>query len=131
MACATDRRHRFRRKGIPAMFRLRLFDEDKPLASKKYILVVDGTEYEEVTDAEGRLHHHLPPDATTCQLLLEGSIIVNLHFSTLDPVREITGVQNRLINLGFYAGPADGELNDATRLAIRLLQAHFKLDETG
>ena len=113
------------------MFRLRLFDEDKPLASKKYILVVDGTEYEEVTDAEGRLHHHLPPDATTCQLLLEGSIIVNLHFSTLDPVREITGVQNRLINLGFYAGPADGELNDATRLAIRLLQAHFKLDETG
>jgi N-acetylmuramoyl-L-alanine amidase len=42
----------------------------------------------------------------------------------LDPVGEISGVQARLGNLGYYSGPITGTLDDATRRAI----SAFRLD---
>jgi N-acetylmuramoyl-L-alanine amidase len=42
----------------------------------------------------------------------------------LDPVEEISGVQARLGNLGYYSGPITGSLDDATRRAI----SAFRLD---
>jgi hypothetical protein len=42
----------------------------------------------------------------------------------LDPVEEISGVQARLGNLGYYSGPITGTLDDATRRAI----SAFRLD---
>jgi hypothetical protein len=40
----------------------------------------------------------------------------------LDPVGEVSGVQARLLNLGFYSGGITGDLDDDTRAAI----AHFR-----
>jgi hypothetical protein len=42
----------------------------------------------------------------------------------LDPVEEVSGVQARLGNLGYYSGPITGTLDDATRRAI----SAFRLD---
>jgi hypothetical protein len=42
----------------------------------------------------------------------------------LDPVEEISGLQARLGNLGYYSGPITGTLDDATRRAI----SAFRLD---
>lgn len=131
VGCVTDRRHVFRRKGIPALLKLRVLVENKPCADRKYSLVVDGVEYTGVTDGEGRLQHHVPAGAQRGHLLLEGSVTLDLTLSTLQPVSGILGVQNRLRNLGFYRGPRDGELNNEMREAIRRVQAHFDWKETG
>jgi N-acetylmuramoyl-L-alanine amidase len=45
----------------------------------------------------------------------------------LDPDETTSGVQARLANLGYYAGPIDGEMNDATREAV----IAFRLAELG
>ncbi|MBL8212136.1 MAG: peptidoglycan-binding protein [Bryobacterales bacterium] len=131
VGCVTDRRHVFRRKGIPALLKLRVLVENKPCADRRYSLLIDGVEYTGVTDGEGRLQHHVPAGARRGQLLLEGSVTVDLTLSALQPVSGVLGVQNRLRNLGFYRGPRDGELNNETREAIRRVQAHFDRKETG
>ena len=48
----------------------------------------------------------------------------DLAVGHLDPVEEISGVQARLGNLGYYSGPITGTLDDATRRAV----SAFRLD---
>src|SRR2546421_5458061 len=42
----TDNVHKFQRKGIPALFRLQIFDIEEPRANQNYTLDVDGQHYE-------------------------------------------------------------------------------------
>src|SRR5947209_1300822 len=46
----TAQQHVFRRKGVPAVYRLQLFDLEQPRAREKYRLTVDGNLYEGRTD---------------------------------------------------------------------------------
>ena len=41
-SCGTKKRHRFVRKGVPAMLRIRILLDDEPRADKAYRLTVDG-----------------------------------------------------------------------------------------
>jgi hypothetical protein len=43
----------------------------------------------------------------------------SLQIGSLDPVEEISGVQGRLSNLGYYNGDLGGDLDDLTIAAIR------------
>jgi peptidoglycan hydrolase-like protein with peptidoglycan-binding domain len=43
----------------------------------------------------------------------------------------ISGVQARLNNLGYGAGPCDGVLGQRTRAALRLFQEDQEIDVTG
>jgi N-acetylmuramoyl-L-alanine amidase len=36
----------------------------------------------------------------------------------LDPIETVLGIQARLMNLGYYAGAIDGQLDDVTKSAI-------------
>src|SRR4051812_14800731 len=38
---ATGKKHRFRRKGLPAIFRLQLFNRNVPVSSQEYRLIVN------------------------------------------------------------------------------------------
>jgi peptidoglycan hydrolase-like protein with peptidoglycan-binding domain len=49
----------------------------------------------------------------------------------LDPVEETSGVQKRLVNLGHYRGPVDGEPSVDLTAAIRAFQSANGLEPTG
>jgi hypothetical protein len=129
--CAMDSRHIFRRKGIPAIFRLRIMTDGVPKANMRYTLTVGHTDLSGVTDADGVLEQHVPPDASDAQLLMEDRSIYCIQFGGLNPASETTGVQTRLNNLGFTCGDVTGIWNDATTLALRRFQARVALPETG
>jgi hypothetical protein len=129
-----ERRHRFRRRGEPTMFRLRLLSNDRPRANQPYTAVINGNETSGETDADGNLQFRLPATAEVGTLRVgtgSGEREYRLAFRRLDPVSNTTGVQQRLANLGFDCGPADGELGPATAFAITRFQSKHGLNETG
>jgi hypothetical protein len=121
---APDQRHKFRRKGVPARFRIQLYDFGEPRANQVFTLVVDKTTtIEGTSDGDGVVEATLPPSAQTGRLTIgEDEFEVELAFGRLDPLSEISGVQQRLTNLGYDCGVADGELNERTRGALRAFQ---------
>jgi N-acetylmuramoyl-L-alanine amidase len=97
--CATDQRHQFRRKGVPAKLRVRIARrrgaargqssaqatadsgssdtqasgsvEHEPRANVPYVLDIDGRLIDGETDADGRIEASIPPDARRGRLILE------------------------------------------------------------
>ncbi|MFC2172651.1 peptidoglycan-binding protein [Acidobacteriota bacterium] len=134
-SCATDRRHRFKRKGVPSKLRLVFKDEeDKPRAGLAYTLEIDGESFSGRTDAQGRLEHPIPPNARRGKLVLgtaENREEHELQLGHIDPVSEISGVQARLNNLGFDAGAINGKFGPQTKKALKEFRAQFKLTATG
>ena len=129
---ATDQLHRFRKKGVPAKLRLRLLDEDEPLANQHYTLEIDGQTFSGTTDSDGRIEQSIPPSAK------QGKLVVGdrrdeyaLDLGHIDPISEVSGVQERLNNLGYDCGAPDGVLGPRTRTAIREFQKAMGLRETG
>jgi hypothetical protein len=132
--CAIDQRHRFRRKGVPSMLRLTFLFDDQPRAGVPYKLIIDGKEFSGTTDSQGTLKQALLPNAATATLTLgEGDEAeeYKLELRHLNPAEEISGAQQRLANLGYDPGPADGQLNEQTRGALASFQAANDLPETG
>ena len=130
-SCAMHQRHVFRRKGIPPKLRLQMLEEGIPKANMKFSLTVNGVTLTGVTDAEGTLEAFVPADAVDGELLLEDQSIYQLQFGELNPPNEITGIQNRLNNLGFDCGTPTGEWNAETSAALLYFQASVSLPETG
>ena len=128
----TLQHHRFRRKGIPAIFRLQVFDHEEPRANQDYILDIDGVPQEGTTDEHGVLAIHLPPDAEKGKVVIgPDRFYLEIQFGHLDPIAELVGVQKRLNNLGYDCGEAEGELNEQTIAALVTFQRRFDLEETG
>jgi N-acetylmuramoyl-L-alanine amidase len=129
---ATEQLHRFKRKGIPAIYRLQVFDCEKPRANQAYRLSLDGQVLRGTTDANGILQQPVPPDATEGELIIgPDEFRLTIDFGHLDPITEISGVQKRLNNLGYLCGEADGELDEPTRDALADFQDRFGLEPTG
>jgi hypothetical protein len=129
---AAGASYSFRRKGVPALFRLQLYDMHLPRANQAYELKVDGKPYSGTTDGNGVLQQYLPTGSRSGELLLvEADIRIALQFGHLDPADELSGVQNRLRNLGHECGSADGVMNDATRAALLRFQYEQGLEESG
>jgi hypothetical protein len=188
-SCATENRHRFKLKGVPAKLKLRLMrpkpekdedeskpagsgssaaglgaslpgplgggggggegnsdlsdpdykppkEEEEPISNAPYIFEVDGSLVDEgKTDGDGGVEIPLPPNAK------EGRITVHpgkpeektfaLQLGGVDPVDEVSGVRQRLANLGFFCapeGPADAE---DLQTSLRKFQEKNSLDVTG
>jgi hypothetical protein len=141
VATATGKRHRFRLKGVPHVFQLQLFDDDWPRANQAYRLTVRGKDFEfelpGLTDAEGVLVAYIPPGVIAGRLSIDeldeqdqSALELDILFGSLDPIEELSGVQKRLVNLGFDC-PVDGEVSDETTAAIEAFQRLFSLPVTG
>jgi N-acetylmuramoyl-L-alanine amidase len=129
---ATGASHKFRRKGIPALYRLQVFDVEDPRANQEYTLNVDGRELRGSTDEDGVLEQYVPATAREGELIIgPDRLRVLIDFGYLDPITAITGVQKRLNNLGFFCGEPSGTLDAATQDALADFQFRFDLDETG
>lgn len=131
----TGAKHRFRRRGVPATFRIQLFDRNIPRANQPFTLVVDGDEQKGETDSKGIVTCFVPPRSRRGDLTVgtedSGQVRLALEFGHLDPINEISGVQHRLNNLGFPCDPADGAMNDSTRQAIAGFQRYNGLPPNG
>ncbi len=101
---ATEKKHRFRKKGVPALVRLRVMINDKPIANADCVLTVDGVSTDLKTDADGYLEMPLPPGAQSGELKVKQgktTTIFPLQFGGLDPIDTDAGVAQRLKSLGY------------------------------
>lgn len=124
--CATDLRHRFRRRGVPARLRLRVVVDDEVVADEPYELTIDGgAAVRGRTDADGRIDVPIPPQARAASLTVgegDDALEFRLRLGHLDPVDSERGLRSRLENCG-YPGDLAG--------ALRRFQHDHQLPETG
>ncbi|MFQ5806158.1 MAG: peptidoglycan-binding protein [Phycisphaerae bacterium] len=131
--CTAEMRHRFVRRGEPAMVRLRvLMEDDQPRANQPYTLEIGGQTYQGTTDPNGQLQAPIPGNAQRGKLTVgPDNVVFKLSLGVLDPITELSGVQGRLNNLGFNVGRADGVLGSKTKAALRHFQRSNGLEPTG
>lgn len=131
----TDAKHRFRLKAATIRLKLLVREQNRPLANKPYVLVVDGTTYNGSTSGSGIVEAVIPAGSREGTLLIEPGTpqekVFRLDLGHLDPITEVSGWQGRLRNLGFFAGSVDGERSEALADAIRAFQQANSLPETG
>lgn len=128
VSIATGKTHRFRRKGVPARFRVVLQDEGVARAGISYTLKIDGEERFGKTDAEGRVEQWISPKAQRAELELATGEFYTFLLGGLLPVSEEQGVSARLRNLGY--GAVDGD-ESSLRAAVVLFQRAQGLEPTG
>jgi N-acetylmuramoyl-L-alanine amidase len=115
-------------------------DEGDPLSGKSYELQVVGRTFAGVTPASGLIEH--PIDARERRAVLrvwmaerDGDALPDIEWEVevgdLDPASEVTGVQERLKNLGFDCGDVDGIVGPRTRAALRAFQHAASLPRTS
>lgn len=128
----TEQQHVFLRKGEPSKIKLQMLQLGEPRKDEDYVLDIDGKQTNGKTDGDGRLEHFIPGDAKSGKLIFKGGKeIYYLRLGNLDPLDQISGVQQRLNNLGFNCGDEMGRLGEKTKDALRKFQVEYKLEETG
>lgn len=132
----TDNKHTFQVSRPKAWVRMAVKDAaGKALANLKYELNVEGTKWTGTLPADGVVEQGVPPSARSGRLTVwldaTTTEIWELNIGAMDPNDEISGIQARLNNLGFDCGDVNGEMNDATKTAIRAFQSRLGVDVTG
>jgi hypothetical protein len=130
----TESEHVFKLKGEPGKLKIRLLKLGKPRANESYVIDLGTQVIEGKTDADGRIEHFIPGDAGTGKLILrDGKEIHPLRLGHLDPLDLLSGVQQRLNNLGYSCGAEMGgaEMGEQTKEALKKFQADQQLNETG
>jgi hypothetical protein len=128
--CATEQRHRFKRKGIPIKLVIELRLQDRKLANEDYELGVGGKTIRRKTDGNGKLEASIHPDASDGWLRIRGRKIP-FNLGTLDPVETTTGQQQRLNQVGHPCGPVDGIHGPLTSAGFLSFQKKHGLTENG
>ena len=128
----TEQEHVFKLKGEPAKIKMQLLQLGEPRKDEDYVIDIDGTQTKGKTDGDGKLEHFIPPDASSGKLILKGGReMYPLRLGYLDPLDVISGVQQRLNNLGYNCGGEMGDLGEKTKEALRKFQADNKIEATG
>lgn len=129
----TEARHLFRRRGVPSTLRIQIMRAGVPRSNEQYLLEIDGFRSEGVTNDEGWVEIAIPPSAERGELRFGNgefeTDVYPFNIGGLDPITEITGVQERLANLG-YDCSVTGEMDNDTRQAILAFQEAEDLETT-
>jgi N-acetylmuramoyl-L-alanine amidase len=132
----ADKRHRFRRLGVPEKLRVQFLDlYGDPIANEKFVVTVDGDlRIEGQLDGDGRLEADVPPNAKEAVVEVgpDGKLAqATLAIGHLDPAEEPSGVEHRLRNLGFYSEPPKLAAEEHLPEALRAFQRAHGLEVTG
>jgi hypothetical protein len=96
----------------------------------EYELTVGGRVIRDKTNDQGELEQVIPAKLECATLLVTGSSEpIELLLGALDPLKELSGVQARLENLGYPPGPIDGLMGPLTHGAIRKFRQAMGLPE--
>jgi hypothetical protein len=102
-----------------------------PLAHRPFQLVLgEGAPVAGRTDQKGRLRWKVPAGVAKASLFFLYRHF-ELELDALPDVQKVTGVQERLNLLNYFAGRVDGDLGPRTRNALRSFQRERGLEETG
>jgi hypothetical protein len=127
----TDSPQKFLRKGDKQKFKVVMMLGGKARADEDYVLKIGELMKRGKTDGGGKIEVDIPADAKSGTLTFkDGKESYALALGGLDPVDEVSGVQQRLCNLGFRC-PQDGRLDESTKQALRKFQAAQKIPVTG
>jgi hypothetical protein len=131
---ATGARHRFRRRGVPARFRVRLLDANgRPRSGLAYTLAVDGAAHDGTTTDAGEILQWISPCARQAQLVLhtsEGDETYVIALGEMTPITDVAGVKARLRALG-YPCEIDDQDNEVLRGVLKRFQTDEGLEPTG
>jgi N-acetylmuramoyl-L-alanine amidase len=135
---STDSIHCFKRKGVPAKFKVRLAINDQPLAGKNCRICIDDRWEEGKTDSNGFVTGTIPPNAQRGKIMVQNGnsqLIFEFQFGTVDPIETEEGIRGRLMNMGYSAQTdlpssirafqekegltVTGELDETTRSRIK------------
>lgn len=130
---ATEAKHTFKKKGVPAMLKLSLKRLGKPRADEPYVLEIDGQLISGTTSAQGLLETPIPPNARYATLKFNnGTERYSIQIGGLDPIETDAGVRQRLKNLGYTVANIDGPLTDPDAIdAIKRFQYRQNLPVDG
>ncbi len=131
---ATDQLHSYVKKSNLAQVRLRLLDvRRRPRPNVQYTATVDAVVSTGHTDDAGYITLSVPPNASQLKLTVQDGSRTedyNLPLGSIDPIEELSGVQQRLVNLGYPCG-SEEDLGELTKTAIRAFQTERNLAVTG
>jgi len=130
VAAATDKTHRFERKGIPIHFELVVKEDDEPLAGCRYTLNIEGKILEGTIPDDGLIR--VPIKAKTCRGELRTFVdsierVYPLVFGSLDPPHTSTGAVGRLQNMDYLESDDEKEIQDA----LKKFQRDHSLSDSG
>jgi putative peptidoglycan binding protein len=131
---ATEKRHRFRRKGVPSVIIVQVLRLGEPVADKPFKLDVDGGLIQGDTDSQGRIEEAILPDARHAKLVVDNDgeeICYDLELGGMDPLDTTPGIKARLKNLGFDPGRIDMEDRPEYRAALSSFQERYELEKTA
>lgn len=129
----------FRRKAVPTMLRVVLHDHDNAPLATDYLIEIDGELRSGRTAATGAkaglVEQAVAPALRSAALRWKDDegreLRARLEVSRLLPFDHPAGVQQRLINLGYYRGRVDAELGEHSREALRRFQADHGIEPTA
>lgn len=133
ISAATDQLHRFRCLGRTTVLRVRFMQDEEARANEPYVLRIGLRETRGNLDADGWLQERVPADTREAVVRLgeNAGEEVRLRIGNLDPISEVSGLKQRLNNLGYVVGSEDDAHSDALRDALRSFQAARGLEATG
>lgn len=130
----TEKRHRYRRLGIPSKITFQVLEFGKPLTGLAYTITLDDkSEIKGSTDGDGFIRESVQPERKWALVEYEGRFGTKkkkVSLGHLDPISTTSGVQQRLNNIGMNV-PENGELDEATVEVIKRFQRKQKLEITG
>ena len=134
----VDQRNTYKLARDKTTLRVVVADEDgQPYQQVEYQLTIGEETFTGRTDGEGMVRQVIDAQATSGVLKVMWpdaplrQCTWQLKLGHLDPASEISGVQARLNNLGYPAGPVDGILGPVTRAAVRAFQDKYQLTVDG
>jgi hypothetical protein len=131
----TDQLNKFVKRTVHVQVRLRLLDYKRQARGNVlFVATVDGVVTKGQSDGDGYIDLTVQPTAKKLILkATEGKRTeeYKLPLGYIDPIDELSGVQQRLVNLGYPCGSEEGTLGDLTRIAVSAFQKEMNLEANG
>lgn len=135
VSASTGKRHKFQVKRSELKLRLVLEDiYEKPIANANCELNLDGETFQLTTDGKGKIEKEIPATAEGGFLIIKtqetalNETVLPIKIGHLDPVEEESGQKGRLNNLGYFAGPFEGNDEAANQQLFLSAIEEFQCD---